>query len=68
MATATRTAKASNISNEQKKQQRQQLHVQHAFCTFLCTFRCFLQFQREAIIKLTSLNNSRFLHNRNRRM
>ena len=42
-------------SNEQKKKTTTTkttttLHVQHAFCTFLC--RCFVRFQRKAIIKI----------------
>ena len=67
MATATRTAKASIFrmsGKQQQQQQQQQQRQQLCTCsTLFCTFlgRCFSLLQRKAIIKLPSLDNSRFL-------
>ena len=45
--------KSINISNEQKKNNNNDNNFANAaqfFCTFLC--RCFVRFQRKAIIKI----------------
>ena len=55
MATATRTAKTSIFLMSEKNKAR----AAQFFCTFLG--RCFSRLQREAIIKLPSFDNSRFL-------
>ena len=58
-------------SNEQKKKQQQQRRQQLCTCStlFVHFFAVVLyDFNVKPSLKLPSLNNSRFLHNRNRRM
>ena len=60
MATATRTAKTSIfLMSEKNNNNNNFARAAQFFCTFLG--RCLSQLQRKAIIKLLSLDNSRFL-------
>ena len=57
-------------SNEQKKKQQQQQQRRQQLCTLFVHFFAVVlyDFNVKPSLKLPSLNNSRFLHNRNRRM
>ena len=60
MATARRTAKTSIfLMSEKNNNNNNFTRAAQFFCTFLG--RCFSRLQRKAIIKLPSLDNSRFL-------
>ena len=60
MSTASRTAKTSIfLMSEKNNNNNNFARAAQFFCTFLG--RCFSRLQRKAIIKLPSLDNSRFL-------